>query len=103
MRRYLIIIVFFDLDESGCLNTGSNPDVSYRKVNSSYFCIESGSPLFVFPDVIKRSDVKWVRWIIYLVFRIKGSDFLTHVRSEERRVVKECVSTCRHWWWQANQ
>src|SRR3546814_8816399 len=79
MRRYLIIIVFCDLDESGCLNTGSNPDVSYRKVNSSYFCIESGSPLFVFPDVIKRSDVKWVRWIIYFVFRIKGSDFLTHV------------------------
>src|SRR3546814_14481341 len=38
------------------------------------------------------------------VFHVNGDDpeavtFVTRLRSEERRVGKECVSTCRYRWW----
>src|SRR3546814_128342 len=30
---------------------------------------------------------------------LEGEELQKTVRSEERRVGKECVSTCRYWWW----
>src|SRR3546814_18718751 len=33
-----------------------------------------------------------------LVLQPPGHVFGAHIRSEERRVGKECVSTCRAWW-----
>src|SRR3546814_14856577 len=36
--------------------------------------------------------------ILMLSIRLAMSDSLSNERSEERRVGKECVSTCRSWW-----
>src|SRR3546814_11533000 len=53
---------------------------------------------------LNRRDL-WIRKGKYAGLKfpiILGSDGVGIVRSEERRVGKECVSTCRSGWWQAH-
>src|SRR3546814_11764360 len=74
-----------------------------KTINASFMLISY--PAFVkLPLLIKHPELHGMRNLFQIIdhrlviFRIYIGDYIANLRSEERRVGKECVSTCRSRW-----
>src|SRR3546814_14515847 len=53
----------------------------------------------IFDSLIENFGQPVQGWKLYFPFKAGQRNLVAPIRSEERRVGKECVSTCRYRWW----
>src|SRR3546814_3703857 len=65
---------------------------------SSDVCSSDLARLMVYSTAWRYDQGEAMNLINAKYGNVPGLKGYSHVRSEERRVGKECVSTCRYWW-----